>query len=87
MKDICAITGSRLVDNYDLSLSDVQLSDFGKASLIKLTEHETTIVGGVGDLETRIEEVKGTIEREEKTHLKNVHKDRLSRLQASIAEI
>ena len=48
--DICAITGARLVDNYDLELSEVKLEDFGKANLIKITEHETTIVGGQGDV-------------------------------------
>ena len=50
LRDIAIMTGATLVDNeYELMLEDVKLEHFGRASLIKVTEMETSIVNGNGD--------------------------------------
>lgn len=85
------MTGATLVDNeHELLLEDVKLEHFGKASLIKVTEMDTSIVHGNGDQQKfmdRCDQIRKTIDGEPKLHLKNVHKERLARLQSKIAEI
>ena len=47
LKDIATLTGATFIDNnHDISLSEVNLSHFGKAKHIRVTELETSIVDG-----------------------------------------
>lgn len=85
------MTGATLIDNeFGLTLDQVQLKDFGSAKVIKTDTEFTHIVGGNytdQQLNARIEEIRTTINLEESKHLQGVHKERLARLQAKIAEI
>lgn len=85
------MTGATLVDNeYGLKLQDVEFKHFGSAKMIKVDPEFTHIVGGnytQENMDLRIEQIQDTINNEPSVHLKNVHKERMARLQAKIAEI
>ena len=91
LKDIAAMTGATLVDNeYGLKLEDVELKHFGSAKIIKIDAEHTHIVGGEFDpdaLEARMDQIRRQIEEEDKHNMKGVHRERLARMQAKIAEI
>lgn len=64
LQDIAVLTGATLVDNeHKLLLSEVGLEHFGRAKHIRVTEHETSIVDGQGDMEL-IEERYGEIRQQ-----------------------
>lgn len=85
------MTGATLVDDeHALMLSDLKLEHFGTAKMIKVTEHETTIVGGQCENDAyleRLDQIRAQIHAETSPHLKGIHKERLARLNAKIAEI
>lgn len=91
LKDIAAMVGATIVDNeYGLNIADVEYKHFGSAKVIKTDADFTHIVGGnftQEALEYRMEQIRDTIRNEESLHLKGVHKERLARMQAKIAEI
>ena len=85
------MTGATLIDNeYGLKLENVEFKHFGSAKMIKADPEFTHIVGGnftQENMDLRIEQIQDTINNESSMHLKNVHKERMARLQAKIAEI
>ena len=85
------MTGATLVDNeFGLKLEDVQMQHFGSAKMIKVDAENTHIVGGnfdEGVMEERVQEILRTVEEEPSQNLKGVHRERLARMQAKIAEI
>jgi chaperonin GroEL len=91
LKDIATVTGAKLIDNkHEILLSEVKLSHFGKAKHIRVSEFDTSIVDGNcarEELNQRLDQIRQTIAEEPKHHLKNVHKERLARLECNIAEI
>lgn len=92
LKDIAAMTGATLVDNerFGLMLENLELKHLGSANNVRVDAEFTHIVGGSHTeeaLQTRIEEIKRTIEREDSIHIKGVHKERLARMTSKIAEI
>lgn len=77
-------------DEYGLKLDQIELKHFGLAKVIKTDADFTHIVGGnftQERLDKRIEEIRNTIANEESKHIQGVHKERLARMQAKIAEI
>ena len=91
LQDIATMTGATLVDNeHDILLKDFKLEHFGRAKTIKVTENETMIVGGNCDNDAymeRLESIRAQISAETSPHMKSIHQERLSRLNAKIAEI
>ena len=85
------MTGATLVDNeFGLKIEDVRLEHFGSAKTIRVDQDFTHIIGGSftdEQMAKRYEEIETTIELEPSKHLKNVHKERLARMKAMIAEI
>ena len=85
------MTGATLVDNeFVLKLENVEMKHFGTAKLINVDETFTHIVGGgfkQEQLDKRIQQIKQTIADEEKHQMKGIHKERLARMQAKIAEV
>lgn len=85
------MTGATIVDNeYVLKLQDVEFKHFGTAKMINVDENFTNIVGGAYKqeaLDQRIQEIMRQIDSEEKQSLKGVHRERLARMQARIAEL
>ena len=91
LKDIALSTGATVIDNeYDIKLSEVTLDHFGSAKKIVADMHTTTIVGGSGNqeqIDNRMAEITRIIAKEHSANMKTIHRDRLTRLQAKVAEI
>ena len=85
------MTGATLVDDeYALLMKDLTLEHFGKARMIKVSENETTISGGNCDNDAyleRLDSIRVQIMNETSPNMKNIHQERLARLNSKIAEI
>jgi chaperonin GroEL len=85
------MTAATLIDNeYGLKLEDVELKHLGSAKMIKADREFIQINGGNFTQESmylRIKQIQDTINNEPSMHLKNLHKERMARLQVKIAEI
>ena len=91
LTDLAVHTGATVVDNeFKLKLEQVTLDHFGSAKKIVIDGNTTHIVGGSGNadkVQERLREIKEKIDSEPKNHMKQVHKDRYSRMQSRVAEI
>jgi chaperonin GroEL len=91
LTDIAIATGATIIDNeYTIKLDQVKLEHFGSAKKIAVDMNMTHIVGGSGSeaaVQDRIREIARVIATETSLNLKNVHRDRLTRLNAKVAEI
>jgi chaperonin GroEL len=91
LTDIAIATGATLIDNeYELKLDQIKLEHFGSAKKIAVDMNITHIVGGSGTeqaVNERIRDILRTIQTETSPNLKNVHRDRLTRLNSKVAEI
>ena len=65
LKDIAVLTGGTYVSSeLNMALTDVQISDLGRARQIKVTKDNTVIVDGMGDaneIKARVAEIKNTL--------------------------
>ena len=84
LTDLAVHTGATVVDNgFKLKLEQVTLDHFGSAKKIVIDGNTTHIVGGSGTadkVQERLREIKEKIDSEPKNHMKQVHKDRYSRM-------
>lgn len=91
LKDIALATGATLIDNeYGIKLSEVTLDHFGSAKKIAVDMNFTHIIGGSGKQEVideRLKEITSVIAAEHSPNMKVIHRDRLARLRAKVAEI
>lgn len=91
LTDIAIATGATVIDNeYQIKLEDVKLEHFGSAKKIAVDMNMTHIVGGSGQesaVQDRIRDIAKVIAAETSPNMKNVHRDRLTRLNAKVAEI
>lgn len=91
LKDIAVMVGATIVDNeFGLTLDKVQLKHFGSAKVIKADAEFTHIVGGNFTneaLEERMQQIRDQIKLESSKHIQGVHRERLARMQAKIAEL
>ena len=91
LTDIAIATGATVIDNeYHIKLEDVKLEHFGSAKKIAVDMNMTHIVGGSGQesaVQDRIRDIAKVIASETSPNMKNVHRDRLTRLNAKVAEI
>ena len=85
------MTGATLIDcDLELGLKDIEMKHFGSAKTIKIDPDFTHIVGGSFNqeaLDERQEQIAHQIEEETSSNMKNIHKERLARMKAKIAEI
>jgi len=91
LEDIAILTGGTVISNETgMSLSNVELSDFGKARRVISNRYFTTIVDGKGEkekIDERISTLKFQIENEEQEYEKNNLKERLAKIKGGIAII
>ena len=72
------------------NLTEVSLSDFGKAASVEITKNTTTVVDGEGDYEKvdeTIEKIKVEIQHTEDMHEAGRLQDRITRLSSGVAII
>ena len=94
LEDIAILTeGTNISYDSGLELYDVTMSHLGKCSKVIVTKDNTTIVGGSGDVTSRVKELKNQLERVKNTPELNGSfmidflNTRIARLAAGIATI
>ncbi len=91
MSDLAVSTGAKFFQqSMGHSLTDVSLTDFGKAASVEITKNSTTVVDGEGDYEKvdeTIEKIKVEIQRTDDIHEAGRLQDRVTRLSSGVAII
>ena len=91
LKDIAVLTGGTYVSSeLNMALTDVQVSDLGRARQIKVTKDNTVIVDGCGDageIKARVAEIKNTLAITTSDYDKEKLQERLAKLSGGVAVI
>lgn len=91
MSDLAVSTGAKFFQqSMGHTLSDVSLTDFGKAASVEITKNTTTVVDGEGDYEKvdeTIEKIKVEIQQTDDIHEAGRLQDRITRLSSGVAII
>lgn len=89
LEDIAILTGGRVItEEVGLKLDHVELVDLGRATKIKATKDNTTIIEGRGDktaLENRIAQIKKMISETDSDFDKEKLQERLAKLSGGVA--
>lgn len=91
LEDIAVLTGGKFIaQDLGLDLKQVELTDLGRAKLVKVDKENTTIVEGFAEkekIEKRKEQIKTKLEIETSDYEKDNLKDRLARLSGGVGVI
>ena len=91
LKDIAVLTGGTYVSSeLNMALTDVQLSDLGRARQIKVSKDNTVIVDGMGDaneIKARVAEIRNTLAVTTSDYDKEKLQERLAKLAGGVAVI
>jgi len=91
MSDLAISTGAKFFQqSLGHQLTDVSLTDFGKAASVEITKNMTTVVDGEGDYEKvdeTIEKIKVEIQQTDDIHEAGRLQDRVTRLSSGVAII
>jgi len=91
MSDLAVATGAKFFQqSMGHKLTDVSLTDFGKAKTIEISKSTTTVVDGEGDYEKVneiVEGIKKEIQKTEDLHAARRLQDRVTRLSSGVAII
>ena len=91
MNDLAISTGAKFFQqSMGHSITDVSLTDFGKAASVEITKNTTTVVDGEGDYEKvdeTIEKIKTEIQQTDDIHEAGRLQDRITRLSSGVAII
>ena len=91
MSDLAVSTGAKFFQqSLGHSITDVSLTDFGKAASVEITKNSTTVVDGEGDYEKvdeTIEKIKVEIQQTDDIHEAGRLQDRVTRLSSGVAII
>ncbi len=91
LRDIAALTGAQVVsDELGIKLENVTVDLLGRADKVMATKEKTTIVGGKGnkkEIELRVSQIKGQIEKTESTYDKEKLRERLAKLSGGVGVI
>lgn len=91
LQDIAIITGAQVVsEELGMKMEDIELSQLGRARKIIATKDNTTVIEGKGkkaEIDKRISQLKGQIEKEESKFDKDKLQERLAKLAGGVAVI
>ncbi|RPG59479.1 MAG: molecular chaperone GroEL [Flavobacteriales bacterium TMED191] len=91
MSDLAVSTGAKFFQqSLGHQVTDVSLTDFGKAASVEITKNTTTVVDGEGDYEKvdqTIESIKAEIQQTDDIHEAGRLQDRVTRLSSGVAII
>lgn len=91
LEDIAILTGARFISkDLNMNLKDVSISDLGSAKKIIIEKDSTTIIEGSGkkeEVQKRVEEIKGLIEKTTSNYDKEKLQERLAKLSDGVAVI
>jgi len=89
--DIAVLTGGKAItEDLGIKLEGVKLEDLGKAKRISIDKDNTTIVDGAGkasDIEGRVKEIRGQIDKTTSDYDKEKLQERLAKLVGGVAII
>lgn len=89
LEDIAVLTGGRVItEEVGLKLDHVELADLGRASKIKATKDNTTLIEGKGDkaaLDNRIAQIRKMIEETDSDFDREKLAERLAKLAGGVA--
>lgn len=91
LADIAALTGGTVIsEEMGLELKDAQLSDLGRAKLVKVNKDNTTIVDGMGnkdEIAARVNQIKAELQVSTSSYDKEKLQERLAKLSGGVAVI
>jgi chaperonin GroEL len=91
LEDIAVLTGGRFVsEDLGVKLENVTLEHLGRAKKVTVTKDTTTIVEGAGskkDVEARLAQIRGQIEKSTSDYDKEKLQERLAKLQGGVAVV
>ncbi len=89
--DIAVLTGGKAItEDLGIKLESIKLEDLGKAKRITIDKDNTTIVDGAGktsDIEGRVKEIRGQIDKTTSDYDKEKLQERLAKLVGGVAII
>src|SRR5207253_7605001 len=87
--DIAVLTGGQFIsEDLGLKLENVELSQLGRAKVVRVEKENTTIVQGAGkkaDIEKRIAQIRAQMEQTDSTYDKEKFSERLAKLTGGVA--
>jgi len=91
LQDIATLTGGKAItEDLGIKLENVQIDDLGHAKKITIDKDNTTIIEGKGkpgDVEGRVKEIRGQIEKTTSDYDKEKLQERLAKLVGGVAVI
>lgn len=88
LKDIAFATGAEFIsEEIGKKVEDAELSDLGRAEKVVITQKETVIIGGAGNLKKRIALIESELKNEKSDYKKELKEMRLAKLKGRIAVI
>ena len=91
MEDIAIVTGGKFIsEDLGIKLENVELSDLGRAKLVRVDKENTTIIDGMGDkaqIEARKEQIKKQIEETKSDWDREKLQERLAKIVGGVAVI
>jgi chaperonin GroEL len=91
LEDLAILTGGQVItEELGIKMDKVDLSMMGRASKVKVTKEDTTIVEGKGDpqaIKGRINQIKAEIERSDSEFDREKLQERLAKLSGGVAVI
>ncbi len=91
LQDIAILTGGKAItEDLGIKLENVQMADLGQAKKITIDKDNTTIVEGKGkhgDIEGRVKEIRGQIEKTTSDYDREKLQERLAKLVGGVAVI
>src|SRR6202007_1913824 len=91
LQDIATLTGGKAItEDLGIKLENVKIEDLGKAKKINIAKKNTTIIEGKGkkgDVEGRVKEIRGQIEKTTSDYDREKLQERLAKLVGGVAVI
>src|ERR1700738_2823045 len=91
LEDIATLTGGQVIsEDLGIKLENVQIGDLGQAKKITIDKDNTTIIEGKGkhgDVEGRVKEIRGQIEKTTSDYDREKLQERLAKLVGGVAVI
>lgn len=91
LQDIAILTGGKAItEDLGIKLENVQIADLGQAKKITIDKDNTTIVEGKGkhaDIEGRVKEIRGQVEKTSSDYDREKLQERLAKLVGGVAVI
>src|SRR5204863_9779479 len=91
LQDIATLTGGKAItEDLGIKLENVKMEDLGQAKKVTIDKDNTTIIEGKGkhgDVESRVKEIRGQIEKTTSDYDREKPHERLAKLVGGVATI